>query len=548
MYGYKTINIMKHFTTMLLAVGLASFSAIGQNVSVIMKDGTVHKFNADYLSELSFKDVPVGPETVEFKSVSVEPYSNGNVTLTFKDESGNIELVTDLYGRKETTYLRPGVYTVSDTNEPYTVDPGYSSLTTDNNTKNITAGTVDISLEGKVFTFLFDLTIEDGSQFKGKYTGELDTYTQWVTKILNKAAYNENPQPAGDFYVKLSDESYSCEMAVVFTGDAADTELQPGVYTYSTMRAPGTISPASYVDLYNPNSNVKLESGSKVTVAKEGNNYTMTMDLLFNDGRTGNFSFTGEITGTPHFVDPTPQPDPIVFDIIDVNPYGNGNTGLTFNISTDKSMAINLDCYGSAGATYFETGEYVVGTSGPLRIDTDVNYTFVAEDGKTTAITSGKMDVSREGGVYTFDMDFTLADGQRIVATYTGKLNKFTPVAEYTVTKAAYNENARPAGNFYVKFNDDNWNCSVGLDFFADASAQLLPAGTYTYSTANTPGTISGKSYVETNSTYYAKEGSKVIVEVNGSVYTINMTIVKEDGTEAIVSFNGEITGTPVFE
>ena len=64
---------------MLLALGLAAFSAAGQNVTVIMKDGTSHKFNADYLSELSFKDVQQGPETVEFKSILVEPYSNGNV-------------------------------------------------------------------------------------------------------------------------------------------------------------------------------------------------------------------------------------------------------------------------------------------------------------------------------------------------------------------------------------------------------------------------------------------------------------------------------------
>lgn len=68
---HKNINNMKHFSTMLLALGLAAFSAAGQNVTVIMKDGTSHKFNADYLSELSFKDVQQGPETVEFKSILV---------------------------------------------------------------------------------------------------------------------------------------------------------------------------------------------------------------------------------------------------------------------------------------------------------------------------------------------------------------------------------------------------------------------------------------------------------------------------------------------
>lgn len=49
---------------MLLAMGLITASASAQNVTVVMKDGTNHTFNADYLSEISFRDVPKGPETV----------------------------------------------------------------------------------------------------------------------------------------------------------------------------------------------------------------------------------------------------------------------------------------------------------------------------------------------------------------------------------------------------------------------------------------------------------------------------------------------------
>ena len=87
-----------------------------------------------------------------------------------------------------------------------------------------------------------------------------------------------------------------------------------------------------------------------------------------------------------------------------------------------------LDCYGSATATYFETGEYVVGGNGDLYIDKNDNYTFFASDGKTTGVSSGAMNVSREGKVYTFDIDITLIDDTRLKGTYVGELDKFAPV------------------------------------------------------------------------------------------------------------------------
>lgn len=418
---------MKHLYAMLLAVGLASLCASGQNVTVLMKDGTSHKFNADYLSELSFKEVPQGPETVEFTSVKVEPYSGGNVTLTFTNADGTVSCVTDLYGRPDSNWLMTGVYSVSDTNDAYTVDPGYSSVRIAGENNNITGGTVDISLDGHVFTFDIDLVLEGGERFLGVYTGEIDRYTQWLSAVMSAASYNTNPQPAGDFYVKFNDADWTCEMALVFTASASDTELPAGVYTYSDVRAPGTVSPASYVDIYSPYSTLKLVSGSKVNVTREGKVYTIDMDLMLSDGRTADFTFEGEMSGTPTF-EATPEPDPFIFDVITVSPYDDGNTGLTFNVSSNRTIALMLDCYGSATATYFETGEYVVGGNGDLYIDKNDNYTFFASDGKTTGVSSGAMNVSREGKVYTFDIDITLIDDTRLKGTYVGELDKFAPV------------------------------------------------------------------------------------------------------------------------
>lgn len=417
---------MKHLSTMLLAIGLATTSAIAQNVTVFMKDGSSHKFNTDYVSEMSFKEIST-VETVEFNQVSVTPYSNGNVSLTFTNAEGNTTLVADVYCGSDAIWFQPGTYTVDGSNDAFTMDPSWSSLTIDGEKTNITSGTMNVTLEGAIYSFDIDLTLEGGSQFKAKYTGELDRYTQRLKVTLSAAKYLDNPQNPGTFYVKYNDADWKYDMAIVFVGNASDTQLQPGTYTYSETAQAGTISSLSYVDCYSPNANLKLQAGSSVTVTKDGDNYTMAMDLIFNDGRTGDFNYTGAISGTPTFKDPEPD-------------------------------------------------------------------------------------------------------------------------ATYEMTAAAYNDNPRAPGHMYIKLNDDNWICAVGLDIYTDASATTLPAGTYTFSTENTAGTMSGLSYYETNQTKYAKAGSKAVVTVDGNTYTIEVLIVDEDGKRVLVKYNGEISGTPVFE
>lgn len=130
---------------MLLALGLSAASAVGQNVTVIMKDNTVHKYSAEYLSEISFRDVTPGPEAVEFKTVGLNVFSGGNVTVTLTDESGNVKCETDLYGSTDAVFLQAGVYEYATTCTPYTFDPIYSSVTTESGRHKVTGGSVTVA-------------------------------------------------------------------------------------------------------------------------------------------------------------------------------------------------------------------------------------------------------------------------------------------------------------------------------------------------------------------------------------------------------------------
>lgn len=90
-------------------------------------------------------------------------------------------------------------------------------------------------------------------------------------------------------------------MAMVFCADPDTRELPEGTYTLGDFASPGTLLSASYVNSYGPYFHCTLLEGSKVTVTRNGDTYDITMNLLLSDGRTADFTFSGEISGTPSF-------------------------------------------------------------------------------------------------------------------------------------------------------------------------------------------------------------------------------------------------------
>lgn len=533
---------------MLLALGLATFGAVGQNVIVVMNDGTSQTFYADEIKELRFREVTETPP-VEFKTIDVNAWSVSGVTLTFEDETGNVKFVTDLYGPAGEAYLHTGTYTCSTLGSSFTFDSDYTEVTLGEAKHTVTDGTIDVSLSGKVYTFQINMTLDNGEEFNGSWSGELPKYTPWITAEMSAAKYNENPQPAGTFYVKFNDADWTYEMALVFNADAAATALPAGTYKLSDLGGEGTLTSASYVSISSPYSEVRLMDGSEVTVAKDGEDYDITMNLKLSDGRTGEFSYKGKISGTPSF-----EIAKVVYNTIRTTGRNNGNTTILFGMEDDSTKNLELDFYGSGYGTYFETGEYVVGASSGLRVDTDPGYTYLQDGPKTYSLTGGKVVVTRVGGIYTFDIDVTLENGEKYLATFTGDLNSvYSAEFDVEVTVAEYNTNPGVPGEFYVKFHDAWYNCEMAIDFFSEASNTTLPAGEYVYSKSGEPGTFGDKSYVDlyfgpNSAGNKMEDGSKVTVTRDGNLYTIVMDLLFDDGRLAHITFSGAISGTPTFE
>lgn len=564
---------MKHLTTLLLAAGLAGSMATAQNVTVLMKDGTSHKFNADRLSELKFRDVTQEESiSVTFLAPDINVYSGGNVNLAFRDGEGTVECALDLYGPTDASWLNAGTYTFTDSREPFTVDTDdrYTYLKVNGEARTITGCTVEVQYGPQVDaagrlreqgvsvdrTYRISVTLktDDGLAVYGSYVGELSQYTPWLDMTLNKADYNVNPQLPGQFYVIFTDPDWKCYMSLVFVAEESATTLPAGEYTFSDMTMPGTLSSACNIDFYNPYSSAKLRPGSKVAVTRDGDNYAMVMDFILDDGREAHFTFDGTIGGTPLF--DVPDPEGIQFTTISPEIYGYGNVEMT--LGTEDGKILVLDMYGSDGAACLEPGEYTVGASTGFHIDPGYSG-YQYEEGEETlqfSLVSGKVNVAEKDGVYTLTFRIMLDDDSELVGWYEGEIEGYGTITRGAFNKAEYNDaTARPAGNMYVKFDETvNWMYAAGIDFYADPSATTLPAGTYTYGGQSTaPGTFSWNSYVDimvgsSSVNNRMAEGSTINVEENGGVYTITMNMKFESGRSAVLTYTGQISGTPLFQ
>lgn len=422
------MNSLMRISTVLLALGASAFAASAQSMTVVLTDGSTKKFGTDYVSQVTLREGQTDVPELEMTQIKLEPYSGGNVTVTLSTEDESTVYSLDLYGPETAVFLHAGEYQGSFTGTEYYFDlkEDYTFVKTNGSRLSVASGTVTVSNTAAIYTIAAELTLSDGTLTKGKYVGELPKYSQYFTTNMNAAAYDEDAKRKGQFGVTFSDEAFTCEAYFDFFAAEDATTLPDGEYVYSEDHTPGTFSAESYFETYAPYIHSALLPGSKITVAGS----VITFDLLIADGRKGEFTFNGNITGTPTF--------------------------------------------------------------------------------------------------------------------------KSDEVVTYTATAAAYNSaQLRDKGEFYIKLNDADWTFEMAVDIYADRTATLLPAGTYTFSDSKDPGTFTSKSYMDLYypyTTYKFAEGSTITVTEVEAGLRIVMDFVATNGDEFRVIFEGQITGTPEFK
>lgn len=424
---------MKHlFITALLAAA-CTLGASAQSIEVTDNQGLTYKFAADRVKDISFTKTTAA-DVINFSKVEARAYSSGAIETEFTSEDNTKSVTLWIVGPSMSKYLYDGVYNVETTSNEMTIDAdkNYSFVTQDNKKTALKSGTMTVASTGKDYTITFDLTLEDDTELKGKYIGQMPGY---VGKDFTLNTCQEpkvkttevNDYVDGEFYFNMNDESWSYEMALDFYSAAGSAKLPAGTYTYSDDKTAGTFSSRSYLDIYNPSNSYKFAAGSTVTVSYDGDNISLQMNLITDDGRKIDMKYEGKIS-FPEVV----------------------QTKQTVELATSET---------------------------PKVID----------------------------------------------------------------------NNGRVDGEFYTKFNDANWNYEMAIDFFANASETKIPAGKYTFSADNTPGTFGSKSYCDLYKPNLGNcrfaEGSTVDVSYSGDNIVMDFNLII-DGKDYVLTmrYEGPVT------
>ncbi len=245
----------------------------------------------------------------------------------------------------------------------------------------------------------------------------------------------------------------------------------------------------------------------------------------------------------------TAAPEICDFNAVKTKLYSSGALDATF-ATADNSKELTLFIKGPAMAAYLHDGVYNVSDKGDeMSIDSYHTYSYLKEGDKTTALQSGTATVSIAGKEYTISFDFILADNRSIKAKYIGEMpdmvgKNFTlPVCtEPKVLTTDVNDYVD--GEFYMKMNDKDWSYEMAIDLFAAPGSPKLPAGTYTYSTENKPGTFGSRSNLSTynpSHDYRFVEGSTFKVEYEGENATLELNLITTDGRKIDMKYQGSI-------
>ncbi|MBD5355765.1 MAG: hypothetical protein HDR88_02010 [Bacteroides sp.] len=280
---------MKHLLTTAFLCGASVLAMQAQNIVITDKDGVQHKFNADYVQEITFEKVQSGNDTeMVFQNVFVTTYGNQNISLTFSNEEDMV--VLDLW-QPAAFFLQEGTYKGNDSNDDFTLDPTYSKVAIDGNESRISDGTLTITRDGELYSFVGEVTYPDGTL---KFTCEdtLNTFGPIINFNLSGCAYLDVNDPAANgFYYRFNDSDWNLEMDIDLFSDG--NAPAPGVYTFEDTKENGTAS--SYVHVYKPfNEVTKFVSGT-VTISVEGADTVVEIDGTLGVGVQLKAKYSGQL-------------------------------------------------------------------------------------------------------------------------------------------------------------------------------------------------------------------------------------------------------------
>ncbi len=495
------------------------------------------------------------PEPVKLTLVSADRTSgsDGNFFIRFKDAEDKHIMEVDFYAAADAKYLPAGTYTVSAEDQPGQIGSHYSRIQFAEQSADewikFTEGTAEVAIaEDETYTFKMSFTLTDGVVVEAEYTGEVANMSTSLVIDLTatEAVRIHEDKDAGEFYIKLTDGYKTMDgIGLDLYAEASAETLPAGVYTVGEGTEPGTATKKSYAAPYSPTYTSRYFASGTVTVSVEGDVYTFEIDVVDTEGAIIKGHYTGEVK------DMKPA---LVIDLTAteaVRIHEDKDAGEFYIKLTDgyKTMdGIGLDLYAEASAETLPAGVYTVGEGTEPGTATKKSYAAPYSPTYTSRyFASGTVTVSVEGDVYTFEIDVVDTEGAIIKGHYTGEVKDMKPalVIDLTATEAVRIHEDKDAGEFYIKLTDGYKTMDgIGLDLYAEASAETLPAGVYTVGEGTEPGTATKKSYAAPYSPTYTSRyfaSGTVTVSVEGDVYTFEIDVVDTEGAIIKGHYTGEV-------
>lgn len=249
------------------------------------------------------------------------------------------------------------------------------------------------------------------------------------------------------------------------------------------------------------------------------------------------------------FVHTEIPPTELSFNKMEAKPFGN-NWALTFT-ETKTETVLNLDVYGPK-YKFMPEGKYVFGAEDEKHIGDDVKYTNFKRGEENITIKECEMNVTVDinAAIYTIVGTITAESGEKFTLAYVGKAEGMPIFDKYevnfTVAKRA-EANPQTDGRYYLKFNDKEWTAEMTIDFYADPTTEVLPAGAYTIGDTQAAGTINAAA---SNIALYAghpisgayfKSGKVDVAITTEGKYSFTLDVVDVDGQGYIGTFTLDV-------
>ncbi len=295
---------------------------------------------------------------------------------------------------------------------------------------------------------------------------------------------------------------------------------------------------------------VAAAEATSVTVEDLAPETEYTILAAVRGGANNDKTALSQVLKMTTLAEPAPEPVKLTLVSADRTSGSDGNFFIRFKDAEDKHI-MEVDFYAAADAKYLPAGTYTVSAEDqPGQIGSHYSRIQFAEQSADEWIkfTEGTAEVAiADDETYTFKMSFTLTDGVVVEAEYTGEVANMSTslVIDLTATEAVRIHEDKDAGEFYIKLTDGYKTMDgIGLDLYAEASAETLPAGVYTVGEGTEPGTATKKSYAAPYSPTYASRyfaSGTVTVSVEGDVYTFEIDVVDTEGAIIKGHYTGEV-------